>query len=233
MKLLVIIPTYNESENIGRLLDELMQIPALLEVLVVDDNSPDQTARIVKSFIQKNPKVHLLERPGKMGLGSAYITGLQWGLKRGFEAFLEMDADFSHEPSRIPHFLEALKTHDVVIGSRWIPGGSVVNWPLRRVLLSRLGNLYSQAILGMGVRDLTGGYIGYRRCVLEAIGLHRIHSDGYSFQIEMKYRALKKGFRLTEIPIRFADRTAGASKISRRIVLEALLIVWILRFSLK
>jgi dolichol-phosphate mannosyltransferase len=230
-KILIVIPTYNEKENIPNLLGRLLNVHPELEILVVDDHSPDGTAEIVKSFRHQTPRVHLLERPGKMGIGSAYIAGFQWGMKRSYDAFIEMDADLSHRPRYIPKFLAALSRYDIVIGSRWIQGGGIGHWPLFRILLSRFANLYSQAVLGVSVRDLTGGFTAYHRRVLEAVNLEKIHSDGYSFQIELKYRSLKQGFHWVELPIQFPDRKKGKSKISKHIILEALIIIWVLRFS--
>jgi dolichol-phosphate mannosyltransferase len=231
MKSLVIIPTYNEKENILRLIGRILNIGLELEVLVIDDNSPDGTGALVKPLTETNPRIHLIEREKKMGIGPAYIAGFKWALANGFDVVIEMDADLSHRPRYLPQFLEKIKEYDVVVGSRWIGGGRIANWSPFRVLLSRVANIYSQWVLGVPIKDLTGGFTCYRRSVLESINLERIHSDGYSFQIEMKYRALKKNFRLTEVPITFTDRRAGASKISRKIVLEALLLVWVLKFT--
>ncbi|MBI4549776.1 MAG: polyprenol monophosphomannose synthase, partial [Candidatus Omnitrophica bacterium] len=176
MKPLIVIPTYNEKENIGNLVGRLMNLSPEIEVLVVDDNSPDGTGQLVKSWLKDQPRVHLLERPGKMGIGPAYIAGFQWALSRDYDLIIEMDADLSHRPRYIPKFLERLKEYDVVIGSRWIPGGGIGNWKLWRVILSRLANLYSNAVLGVNIKDLTGGFTGYRRRVLETLDLGGIHS---------------------------------------------------------
>ncbi|MCM8776630.1 MAG: polyprenol monophosphomannose synthase, partial [Candidatus Omnitrophica bacterium] len=183
-------------------------------------------------FCENNARIHLLEREKKQGIGPAYIAGFKWALARDYEAVIEMDADLSHRPRYLPTFLEEIQKYDVVAGSRWIKGGGIANWSLSRVLLSRLANLYSRWVLGVPIYDLTGGFTCYRRRVLEEIDLDAIRSDGYSFQIEMKYRVLKKNFRLHEIPIWFTDRKAGASKISRKIVWEALGIVWFLKFTI-
>jgi len=231
MKPLIVIPTYNEKENIPKLAGRLLNLNPDLHILVVDDNSPDGTGALVESWTRENPRVHLLKRPGKMGLGPAYIAGFKWALKSDYDVIVEMDADLSHRPRYLPSFFEGLKQFDVVAGSRWMKGGRIANWPMRRVLLSRLANVYAKTILGVPIDDLTGGYTAYRRTVLEALDLDGIRSDGYSFQIEMKFQSLMKGFRVTEIPITFTDRTAGSSKISRRIVREALIMVWKLRFS--
>lgn len=230
MKILIVIPTYNERQNIERLLARLMNIRPDIEMLVVDDNSPDGTGKLVKSLSADYPRIHLLERAEKNGIGPAYIAGFKWGLARGYEVFVEMDADLSHRPRYIPKFLQLIETHDVVAGSRWMPGGGIANWPVNRVLLSRFANIYSRIVLGAPIYDLTGGYTAYRRHVLESIGLDDVRSDGYCFQIEMKYRCFRKGFKIVETPIWFTDRRAGSSKISRRIVYEALLMVWYLRF---
>ena len=231
MKILIIIPTYNEKDNIPILLGRLLNLRPDLEMLVVDDNSPDGTGKQVKKFTAENLRVHLLERAKKQGIGPAYLAGFKWGLERGYEILIEMDADLSHRPRYIPKFLELLKTHDLVAGSRWMPGGGIANWPFSRVLLSRIANIYSKWILGVRIDDLTGGYTAYRREVLEGIDLNDVRSDGYCFQIEMKYRAFKRGFKIVETPIQFTDRKAGNSKISRRIVYEALLKVWYLRYK--
>lgn len=231
MKILIIIPTYNEKDNIPILLGRLLNLRPDLEMLVVDDNSPDGTGKLVKGYSAENPRIHLLERAKKAGIGPAYIAGFKWGLERGYDILVEMDADLSHRPRYIPKFLELLQTCDVAAGSRWMPGGGIANWPFSRVLLSRLANIYSRLILSVNIHDLTGGYTAYRREVLETLDLNGVRSDGYCFQIEMKYRAIKKGFKVVETPIQFTDRKAGNSKISRRIVYEALLMVWYLRFK--
>lgn len=233
MKILVVIPTYNEKENIEKLLGRLLNVDPGIDALVVDDNSPDGTGELVEQLTRNYPRVHLLKRPGKQGLGPAYIAGFKWGLQRDYDAFMEMDADLSHRPRYVPTFLKEIQSHDMVIGSRWVRGGGIANWPLHRVILSRVASLYSRIILGIPVYDLTAGFICYRRQVLENLPLNELHSDGYSFQIEMKYRAWRRGFKLKEFPIWFTDRKAGDSKISRRIVLEALKIVWLLRFSIR
>lgn len=231
MKSLIITPTYNEKENITVLLDELTRLYPELHVLVVDDNSPDGTGRLVSEYASKNPHVHLLSREKKEGLGPAYLAGFRWGLERGYELLFEMDADFSHHPRYIADFLKTAESSDVVIGSRWTSGGGVSEWPMTRVALSYFANLYSRLILGVPIRDLTGGFIAYKRHVLASLDFEQIRSDGYSFQIEMKYRIFQKGYTLREIPILFTDRTKGQSKISRRIIFEALLKVWVLRSS--
>ncbi|HXV28638.1 MAG TPA: polyprenol monophosphomannose synthase [bacterium] len=231
MKPLIVVPTYNEKDNISRLIEELLALDSPLHVLVVDDNSPDGTGEIVEVLGQKSPRVHLLKRPQKNGIGPAYIAGFTWALERGYDVMMEMDADFSHQPQYVPEFLDKILSNDVVIGSRWVKGGGIADWSFGRVALSYLANLYSRFILWIPVLDLTGGFTCWRRSVLEAIGLDKVHSDGYCFQIEMKYRAFKKKFKMAEIPIQFPDRVAGKSKISRKIVYEALGMVWYLRMT--
>jgi dolichol-phosphate mannosyltransferase len=226
MKALVIIPTYNESENIPRLLDIVLDQDPGLEILVVDDHSPDGTAQLVRDVMSSQPRVHLLERPGKMGLGSAYVTGFKYALQKGFEFILEMDADFSHNPQDLPRLLAAIKDHDLVIGSRYSNGVNIVNWPIKRLLISYFASKYVRIITRMPVKDPTGGFKCFRRKVLESIDLDKILSDGYAFQIEMNFRAWAKGFRITEIPIVFTERINGVSKMSRHIVWEAAWLVW-------
>ncbi len=231
MKAIVIIPTYNERENIVKLIPRVLGLGLDLEILVVDDNSPDGTARLVEKLAQEFPKVHLLERQKKLGLGSAYIAGFKWALARDYEAVLEMDADFSHCPRYVQKFLNLIQNFDVIVGSRWMKGGKVINWALWRFFLSRLANIYTQWVMGPQVHDWTGGFTCYRRRFLESLDLDAVRSDGYGFQIEMKYLAVKNGFSLMEFPIQFANRTVGDSKISRHIVFEAFFLVWILRFK--
>jgi len=224
---LIVVPTYNEIENLGSLLEAILSVtPQNVEVLVVDDGSPDGTGELADSWSQKNKRVHVLHRPKKMGLGTAYLNGFKWGLERTFEAFIEMDADFSHDPKYLGKMLELLGQNDVVIGSRYVPGGGTVNWGLGRKLLSRGGSLYSRIILGAPIRDFTGGFNGWKRAVLAAVDLPSLRSDGYSFQIELKYRAFLQRFQITEFPIVFEDRKVGKSKMNRRIVFEALGRVW-------
>jgi len=231
MKILVVIPTYNEKESLPKLVGRLLNLRPDIEILVVDDNSPDGTGKLAKEFSEQNPRIHLLAREKKSGLGPAYLAGFEWGLERGFDLFVEMDADLSHRPRYLPVFFEKIKDCDIVVGSRWMKGGKIANWPYYRVLLSQMAGLYSRIILGVPVYDMTAGYVCYRRKVLETIDLPNVRSDGYCFQIEMKYRALQKGFRVVETPILFTDRKAGNSKISRHIIFEALLKVWWLRFN--
>ena len=227
----VVIPTYNERENIGALLPRVLELTRA-RVLVVDDSSPDGTGALVAELARDEPRVGLLSRPGKQGLGRAYVAGFKRALAEGAEFICEMDADFSHDPSYLPALLSAAATrYDLVLGSRYVRGGGTVNWGLARQLISRGGNLYARAILGLPVMDATGGFRCYRRRVLAAIDLDAIHSNGYSFQIELVYRAMRAGFSVGEVPIIFPDRRVGQSKMSRRIVLEALLTVWRLRFG--
>ncbi|MEK7347496.1 MAG: polyprenol monophosphomannose synthase [Candidatus Eisenbacteria bacterium] len=229
MKALVIIPTYNERENLTELLRQIFVLGLHVEVLIVDDNSPDSTGELADQMAAADPRVHVLHRPGKMGLGSAYVTGFRYALERDYEAIFEMDADFSHNPESLPVFLKELENADLVLGSRYLHGVTVVNWPLSRLILSYLANVYSRVITGMPIKDATGGYKCFRRQVLEAIDLSRVKSDGYGFQIEINFKAFRKGFRIKEIPILFVDRRAGESKMSRKIVWEAAYMVWRLR----
>jgi dolichol-phosphate mannosyltransferase len=227
---MIIIPTYNEKDNIDRLLTKLMDLPFGLHVLVVDDGSPDGTADIVKGWQAREPRVHLLQRPGKMGLGSAYRDGFRYALAQGAEYIFEMDADFSHDPNEIGNFLRMAEQADVVLGSRYLHGVSVVNWPLQRLLLSYFASIYARWVTGLPIRDTTGGFKCFRRRALEGIRLDKVKSDGYGFQIEMTFRCWKKGFTIREIPILFVDRLAGVSKMSRKIVYEAAFMVWRLRW---
>ncbi len=227
---LVITPTYNESENLGRLIPSILQQDDRLDVLVIDDASPDGTGAMADEMAAGNPRVHVVHRHGKLGLGTAYLAGFQWGLERGYDWLFEMDADLSHDPAHLPQFIAALRDFDLVLGSRYLEGRvTVVNWPIARLLLSYFANAYARVVTGLPVADATGGYKAFRRQVLEAIRLDRVGSEGYAFQIEMTLRAWKKGFRIGEIPIVFVDRTSGESKMSRRIILEAVWRVWKLR----
>ncbi len=228
---LVIIPTYNERDNVRGIVELTLQQSPELDVLVVDDNSGDGTAAIVEAMAKSDSRVNLLRRAGKLGLGTAYIEGFKWGLKRGYQFFFEMDADFSHDPREIPNFLQKMGEYDLVLGSRYINGIRVVNWPLSRLMLSKGAALYVRWITGLPVADPTGGFKCFRRRVLEAIELDSVHSNGYAFQIEMSYKAWMKGFRICEIPITFTDRFAGQSKMSGGIVREALWMVWMLAGS--
>src|SRR5689334_8776982 len=228
---LVIVPTYNERENIARLIESVLGQDSRLEILVVDDGSPDGTAGIVESIRAQNPRVNILSRPRKMGLGTAYVAGFRWALERGYDFVFEMDADFSHDPNHLPEFLRAVQGADLVLGSRYRDGKvTVVNWPISRLLLSYFANVYARFVTGLNVWDATGGFKCFRRSVLEAIDLSQVRSNGYAFQIEMSFRATKRGFRIVEIPIVFVDRTEGQSKMSKSIVREAIWMVWRLRW---
>lgn len=230
LKTLIIIPTYNEVENIQAITALTFQVSSDFQILFVDDNSQDGTRDEIAKVSARFPgKIHLLPRAGKLGLGTAYVAGFRWGLERGFDVLIEMDADLSHNPVYLTDMLERLQRADGVIGSRYVEGGGTKNWSWLRKLISRGGSLYSRMVLGLAVRDLTGGFNGWHRRVLEAINIDAIQSEGYAFQVELKYRALKKGFRLEEFPIIFVDRRAGYSKMSSRIVLEAILRMWSLR----
>jgi dolichol-phosphate mannosyltransferase len=228
---LVIVPTYNEKPNIERLIAAVLAQDPRLEVLVVDDNSADGTGAIVDALAECDSRVHVLHRPGKMGLGTAYVAGFRWALERDYAYVFEMDADFSHDPAHLNDFLRAMRGADLVLGSRYRKGRvTVVNWPMSRLILSYFANVYARAVTGLGLDDSTGGFKCFRRSVLEAIDLNEVRSGGYAFQIEMSFRAWKKGFRIVEIPIVFVDRTEGTSKMSRSIVREAVWMVWRLRW---
>lgn len=231
-KSLIIVPTYNEAKNIGPLVGQIFAILPSLSILFVDDNSPDGTLQRIEDVQKQHPmRIDVISRSGKLGLGTAYIAGFRWGLENGFDYFIEMDADFSHDPRYLPRFLELLETNDVVVGSRYIPGGGTKNWNWLRRLISRAGSFYARTVLGLRLIDLTGGFNAWRRNVLESIGLDRIKSEGYAFQIELKYRAHLKGFRIVESPIIFVDRLVGTSKMSKKIVWEAIYRVLMLRFG--
>jgi dolichol-phosphate mannosyltransferase len=228
---LVIVPTYNERENVGRLIANALAQDARLEMLIVDDGSPDGTGALVDEIIEREPRVHVLHRERKLGLGTAYLAGFRWALERGYDYIFEMDADFSHDPAHLPQFLAAIETADVVLGSRYRNGKvTVVNWPIGRLMLSYAANVYARAVTGLPLFDATGGFKCFRRKVLEAIDLNDVRSNGYAFQIEVSFRAWKRGFRIVEIPIVFHDRTEGESKMSGHIVREAVLMVWRLRW---
>ena len=226
-KTLVIIPTYNEKENVRDIIPAVLTQSPAVEVLIVDDGSPDGTGDIVAELATGEPRIHLLRRAGKLGLGTAYLAGFKWALERDFAFIMEMDADFSHNPGAIPKFLTAIEQADLVLGSRYIGGvARVVNWPLKRLLLSKGASIYVRLITGLPVMDPTGGFKCFRRRVLETIPLETIRSNGYAFQIELSYQAWLRGFRVCEIPITFSDREAGHSKMSGQIVREALWMVW-------
>jgi dolichol-phosphate mannosyltransferase len=227
----VVIPTYNEHDTIEPLLAQILALPRF-RVLVVDDNSPDGTGDLVAAHAREEPRVGLLSRAGKQGLGTAYLAGFRRALDEGARYIFEMDADFSHDPGYLPQLLEAAERYDLVLGSRYVPGGGTTDWGMMRRLISRGGNLYAGLILGLPVSDATGGFRCYRREVLEAVPLDAVRSNGYSFQIEMVYRTLRAGFRVGEVPIIFPDRRVGQSKMSRRIVVEALITVWKLRLGI-
>ena len=229
---IVIVPTYNERANIERLIDSALAQSDQLDVVVVDDNSPDGTGAIVDEIAARNPRVHAIHRAGKLGLGTAYLAGFRWALERDYEFVFEMDADFSHDPGHLPQFLAAIQHADLVLGSRYRGGKvTVVNWPIMRLILSYSANIYARRVTGLPLFDATGGFKCFRREVLEAIDLSAVHSNGYAFQIEMSFRAWKRGFRIVEIPIVFVDRTEGESKMSRRIIREAVWMVWRLRWA--
>lgn len=230
-KVLIIIPTFNEIENIENIIKDIYAIDSNLEILIVDDNSPDGTGTHVKKLQNNFDKLHLIEREGKLGLGTAYVFGFKYALKNGYQYIFEMDADYSHDPKEIPNFLNAIKEADLVIGSRYIKGVNVVNWPLSRLLLSYFANRYTSLVTGLPLCDSTGGFKCFRREVLEAINLENIHSGGYSFQIEMNFKTWKKGFKIKEIPIIFIDRAVGKSKMSKAIIREAVWMVWNLKFK--
>lgn len=226
MKALLIIPTYNEIANIKNIITAALSQSPDLYILVIDDNSPDGTAKAVKEMMENEPHINLIERPQKMGLGSAYVQGFKYALNNDYDYVLEMDADFSHNPADIPRLLEAAKKYDVVIGSRYCQGVNIINWPFRRLLISYFASKYVRIITGMPIKDPTSGFKCFRRRVLEAIDLDSILSDGYAFQIEMNFRAWVKGFTIYEIPIVFTERRDGVSKMSRQIVWEAAWMVW-------
>ena len=229
---LVIIPTYNERENLKSLCDQVLTALPSADLLVVDDNSPDGTGQLADELAAQNPRIQVLHRSGKLGLGTAYIAGFRYALSKHYEFVFEMDADFSHDPVYLPALLGAAKDGaGVVIGSRRVPGGGTENWGLSRQLISAGGSLYARTILGLDVRDLTSGFKCFRREVLAAIDLDAVRSNGYSFQIEMTYRAVRKGFSVAEVPIIFIDRRAGQSKMSSKIFAEAMGMVWRLRFA--
>ena len=226
---LVITPTYNEMENISRLIPDLLSRYENLDVLVVDDNSPDGTGNYVEEISGRNPRVKLIKRDKKLGLGTAYIAGFKYALQNNYDYIFEMDADYSHDPGEIKNFLKAVKQYDLILGSRYVRGVNVINWPMRRLLLSYFANKYTRFITGMPIHDATGGYKCFKRDVLESINLDNVKSNGYAFQIEMTFKAWKKGYKVGEIPIIFVDRVKGRSKMSKKIVREAVVMVWKLR----
>lgn len=229
MKALIIIPTYKERENLTELVRQIFAKDLPVEILIIDDNSPDGTGALADELAARDPRIHVMHRPGKLGLGSAYVVGFRYAIERKYDAVFEMDADFSHSPDSLPEFLRELEGADMVLGSRYLRGVTVVNWPLKRLILSYGANVYTRVVTGMSIKDATGGFKCIRRQVLEAIDLDRVKSDGYGFQIEINFKAWRKGFKIREIPILFVDRMAGESKMSRRIVWEAAWMVWRLR----
>jgi dolichol-phosphate mannosyltransferase len=230
-KTLVIVPTYNERDNLPTLADRLLKLPVAVDLLVVDDNSPDGTGKLADELASKHPSIHVLHRAKKEGLGRAYCAGFAWALEHGYDFIMEMDGDFSHNPDDIPKFLEAIRDADLVLGSRYCNGIRVINWPLRRLMLSKSAALYVRIITGMPFTDPTGGYKCFRRAALEACDLNQVRSNGYSFQIEMTHKVWRQGMQVAEVPIIFTDRFRGTSKMSRNIVREALLMVWRLLFQ--
>lgn len=233
MATLVITPTYNERENIGPFIEKVRSTCPDVDVLIVDDNSPDKTSEIVKAKMQDDAKVHLLSRPGKQGLGRAYLAGFDWAIQNGYDVMVQMDADFSHRHVDLKNILSNVDRADFLVGSRWTKGGGTQNWSMFRKLISLGGSIYARWILGFPLRDWTGGFNCWKRNVLEGLDYKNVQSNGYSFQIEMKFRALKSGFKVIEVPILFEDRKAGQSKMSARILLEALYRVWRFRFQSK
>jgi dolichol-phosphate mannosyltransferase len=228
---LIIIPTYNEKDNVSKIIPEILAQDEGFNVLIVDDNSPDGTAALVKEMQKNNDRIHIIERPSKQGLGTAYVAGFKYALTHGYEYVFEMDADFSHDPKALPLLLAKAGECDLVIGSRYISGVNVVNWPMSRLILSYSANLYTRLITGLPVRDATAGFKCYRRIVLENLDLDSIKSNGYSFQIETNFMAWRKGFKICEVPIVFVDRRAGTSKMSKHIIYEAAWMVWKLKFK--
>lgn len=229
-KTIIVIPTYNECENIEKMIYTLIELYPEIHILVVDDNSPDGTGEYVKAKSKEDPRIHVLQRAGKLGLGTAYVAGFKYLLEKDYDFAVQMDADFSHDPKEVGNLLKAIEDYDLVIGSRYIQGVNVINWPMSRLLLSYFASIYTRVITGMPVMDATGGFKCFRREVLESINLDKVKSNGYSFQIEMNFKTYKKKFRIKEIPIVFMDRVEGVSKMSKQIVREAVTMVWKLRF---
>ncbi len=231
-KTLIITPTYNERENIEKLIPDVLELyPQGVHMLIVDDNSPDGTGEYVESLSKKDDRIHVLRREKKLGLGTAYCAGFKYAIENGYDYIFEMDADYSHDPKEVANFLKAIEHADLVIGSRYLTGVNVINWPMHRLLLSYFANFYTRFITGLPIMDSTGGYKCFRKEALQAIDLDKIKSNGYAFQIEMNFKIWKKGFRIKEIPIIFIDRQMGKSKMSKKIVREAVFLVWKLRFS--
>jgi dolichol-phosphate mannosyltransferase len=234
-RILVVVPTYNEADNITAVTSRLRGAVPRAHLLIADDNSPDGTGKIADELAERDEHVHVLHRPGKQGLGAAYLAGFRWGIERGYDVLVEMDADGSHRPEELPRLLAALDRADVVLGSRWVEGGQVVNWPASRRLLSRGGSAYSRFMLRLPVRDVTGGYRAFHYRTLLSLGLEEVRSQGYCFQVDLVRRAAERGFTITEVPITFVERERGASKMNRAIVAEALwrVTVWGLRARLR
>lgn len=232
MKNVVVTPTYNEVENIKKLVSAILELSQDIDVIIVDDNSRDGTGRIADNFAKETSRVSVIHRAGKMGLGSAYVEGFRLALSKGYDNIIQMDADLSHDPKYIPDFIEAIKSYDLVLGSRYTRGISVVNWGFKRLLLSKAANLYVRLVTGLKVSDYTGGFKCFKREVLESINLDAIHANGYSFIVETTYRTWKKGFKIGEVPIIFVDRSSGTSKLARKDVIEAFFIPWRLRLGL-
>ncbi|HDG68270.1 MAG TPA: polyprenol monophosphomannose synthase [candidate division Zixibacteria bacterium] len=231
-RVLVIMPTYNERDNIARIIPAVLEQDPRINMLIIDDNSPDGTGEIVDKIAAENPRVDVIHREGKLGLGTAYVRGFKYSLQKGYDLTFEMDADFSHDPAYLPKMIAAAEEgYDLVIGSRWIPGGGIENWPKSRERLSRWASIYTRIVTGLPVHDTTAGFQAFRRRVLEELELDKIRSDGYSFQIETKFKVWRKGFWIKEIPIIFRDRELGESKINRKIVYEAFFMVWLLRIE--
>jgi dolichol-phosphate mannosyltransferase len=221
-RILVIIPTFQERENLSSIVGRVRASVPAAHVLVADDNSPDGTGKVADELASDDDQVHVLHRAAKEGLGAAYVAGFEWALDEGYDVIVEMDADGSHQPEQLPRLLDALETADVVLGSRWVPGGEVSNWPKSREFLSRGGNMYTRIVLGLPLRDATGGYRAYRAKVLRAFDLTTVRSQGYCFQVDLAWRSWQRGYRVVEVPITFVERVLGASKMSRKIVFEAL-----------
>ena len=228
---IIVVPTYNERQNVAGLISSLLEVGADVGIIVVDDSSPDGTAEEVEAIASSNPRVSLIRRAEKLGLGSAYITGFKAALERGARLVVQMDADFSHDPKYVSDLLKSAEDHDLVIGSRYVSGVNVVNWPIQRLLLSYFANVYTRIITGLPIHDATSGFKCFRREVLEAVDLEKVISDGYCFQIEMTLRSWRRGFRISEIPIVFVDRHSGTSKMSKRIIWEAIWKVWWFRLK--
>ena len=228
-KILVVIPTYNEADNVAKIIPAVLGQAPGIEVLIVDDGSPDGTAALVRGMMSRDQRIHIIERTRKMGLGSAYVAGFKFALQRDYEFVFEMDADFSHDPAEIPNYIRKMDQFDLVVGSRYTNGVRVLNWPIERLLLSYFANVYTRFMTGLPLHDATGGFKCFRRKVLESINLDGIGSNGYAFQIEMSYKAWKRGFKVGELPIVFLERQSGTSKMSKHIVYEALYMLWKLR----